>query len=225
MDSASPSSEQPAQPAGPASQPSVPAPLQSGKHACKDCGKEFGAPESLEQHVSAKHAPQQESRHKPAASIHSKSGRKKSRTTQYVIAFIIVVGLVYGYLNMGSKPDDLDGIRCESMEFNVMHIHPNLKIFVNGTDRVVAANIGVSASCMYWLHTHAPDGVIHVESPVKRNFTLGQFFKVWNRTQRDTLPFQLNATPSQVVVDGQNHTGNYWNITLADGQKIELHFP
>ena len=35
--------------------------------------------------------------------------------------------------------------------------------------------------CIYWLHTHAPDGVIHVESPTERIYTLGDFFDEWHQ--------------------------------------------
>jgi hypothetical protein len=31
----------------------------------------------------------------------------------------------------------------------------------------------------YWLHTHAADGIIHVESLVQRTYMLGNFFNVW----------------------------------------------
>src|SRR5581483_12030445 len=38
------------------------------------------------------------------------------------------------------------------------------------------------------LHTHEPDGIIHVESPVNRKFTLGEFFDVWGlRFTKDCL--------------------------------------
>ena len=37
-----------------------------------------------------------------------------------------------------------------------------------------------TGSCFYWLHTHAEDGIIHVESPsTTETFTLGQFFAEW----------------------------------------------
>ena len=35
--------------------------------------------------------------------------------------------------------------------------------------------------CYYWLHTHASDGVIHIESPSARVYTLGNFFDEWNQ--------------------------------------------
>lgn len=44
-------------------------------------------------------------------------------------------------------------------------------------------------TCFYWLHVHAlyPD-IIHVESPVNKIFTLGQFFDVWKATRNDAIP-------------------------------------
>ena len=48
----------------------------------------------------------------------------------------------------------------------------------------VRTPIGVfvtSGSCFSWLHTHASDGIIHIESPVKRTFTLGDFFDLWSQ--------------------------------------------
>jgi hypothetical protein len=35
--------------------------------------------------------------------------------------------------------------------------------------------------CYYWLHTHASDGVIHIESPTARIYTLGNFFNEWRQ--------------------------------------------
>jgi hypothetical protein len=35
--------------------------------------------------------------------------------------------------------------------------------------------------CLYWLHTHVADGIVHVESPFKHTFLLGQFFDIWNQ--------------------------------------------
>jgi len=35
--------------------------------------------------------------------------------------------------------------------------------------------------CLYWLHTHVADGIIHIETPGERSFTLGEFFDIWNQ--------------------------------------------
>ncbi len=39
----------------------------------------------------------------------------------------------------------------------------------------------MAGGCFYWLHTHTEDGIIHIESPVQRTFTLGHFFAIWGR--------------------------------------------
>ncbi|MEU1629002.1 hypothetical protein ABZ746_27545 [Streptomyces sp. NPDC020096] len=67
-------------------------------------------------------------------------------------------------------------------EGQVMHIHTHLDILVNGRPVTVPAFIGIDArqQRISPLHTHTPDGVIHIESPVKATFTLGQFMTEWN---------------------------------------------
>ena len=57
--------------------------------------------------------------------------------------------------------------------------------------------------CIYWLHTHTSDGVIHIESPTARVYTLGNFFDEWHqplsRTQvagvKGNVTAYLNGKP------------------------------
>jgi hypothetical protein len=88
-----------------------------------------------------------------------------------------------------------DGIQCQTDEQTVTHVHTHLTVFVNGQARTIPYGIGipgaetsptkdgpfvVTGNCFYWLHTHANDGVIHIESPsLSDHFTLGQFFAIW----------------------------------------------
>ncbi|MEO6836301.1 MAG: hypothetical protein ABI231_10415, partial [Candidatus Tumulicola sp.] len=75
----------------------------------------------------------------------------------------------------------IDGIQCNATEGAVEHIHAQIQIFDRGKAVGVPAGIGIpqGAGCLYWVHTHSADGYIHIESPVKRSFTLGQFFDIW----------------------------------------------
>ena len=90
----------------------------------------------------------------------------------------------------------VDGIKCGATEQLAYHIHAHLAVFVNGQSRALPGGIGIPGSqvvqssegpvanggqCIYWLHTHAPDGVIHIESPTQRIYTLGNFFDVWHQ--------------------------------------------
>ncbi len=75
----------------------------------------------------------------------------------------------------------IDGIRCDREEGAVEHVHVNLQLYDRGRAVTVPANIGIpqNSDCLYWLHTHTSDGFIHIESPVKRSFQLGEFFDIW----------------------------------------------
>src|SRR5690349_21215579 len=68
-------------------------------------------------------------------------------------------------------------------EGNVLHIHQHLDIFVNGKHVTVPALIGIKRTGQTVefaeLHTHATDGVIHLESARAQAFSLGQFFGTW----------------------------------------------
>jgi hypothetical protein len=66
------------------------------------------------------------------------------------------------------------------MEGTAVHIHQHLDLFVDGRPVTVPALIGIDPSVGFApLHTHDASGVIHVESPTVRSYTLGQFFAVW----------------------------------------------
>lgn len=68
-----------------------------------------------------------------------------------------------------------------SREGTRLHIHQHLDVFVDGRRVPVPAGIGIDPSGLFIspLHTHDASGVIHVESPTARAFTLGEFFGVW----------------------------------------------
>lgn len=61
------------------------------------------------------------------------------------------------------------------------HVHAALRVYVNGKQIPVPADIGIEpeATSLASLHTHDASGVIHIESSEKYPFTLGQFFTIW----------------------------------------------
>jgi hypothetical protein len=111
----------------------------------------------------------------------------------------------------------IDGINCDTMEGAVEHIHSHLQIFNHGHAVSVPAQIGILANggCLYWLHTHSSDGIIHIEAPVKRTFTLGQFFDIWGRP----IP---RGKSLRVTVNGKRWTGDPAKIPLRDREEIVL---
>ena len=130
----------------------------------------------------------------------------------------------------------VDGISCQTSEQTIFHIHAHLTVFVNGSPRQVPAAIGIpgaqaeqttagpfiaTGTCFYWLHTHAPDGIIHIESPVQRAYTLGEFFDEWGQPLG---PGQVGPAKGKVtaIYDGQVYRGNPRNIPLTAHAQIQL---
>jgi hypothetical protein len=130
----------------------------------------------------------------------------------------------------------IDGIGCSTNEQTLFHIHIHLTIFVNGSPRQVPAAIGIpgaqaqntpqgpfisSGNCFYWLHTHAPDGIIHVESPIRRTYTLGNFFDEWGQPLG---PDQVGPAKGHVTAlyNGQVYVGNPRDIPLNRHAQIQL---
>lgn len=62
------------------------------------------------------------------------------------------------------------------------HIHAHLDVYRDGVPIVVPANIGLDDQDQLYsaVHTHADSGVLHIENTVPHDFTLGQFFALWN---------------------------------------------
>jgi len=130
----------------------------------------------------------------------------------------------------------VNGIRCGSKEELAYHIHAHLTVFDNGQARSVPGGIGIPGSqvvqttegpvasggqCIYWLHTHAPDGVIHIESPTQRIYSLGDFFDEWHQPLSATQVGDVKGKVS-AIVNGKPWTKSIRAIPLNPHQVIQL---
>jgi hypothetical protein len=77
----------------------------------------------------------------------------------------------------------VDGIGSGTMEQLAFHIHAHVAIYAAGRERLVPAGIGIvgDGAAFYWLHTHDESGIIHMEAPMQRGFTLGELFDMWGQ--------------------------------------------
>jgi hypothetical protein len=116
----------------------------------------------------------------------------------------------------------VDGIQCNTTEQLVFHIHSHLTIFVNGVARQVPQEIGFDDNtCLHWLHTHQPDGIIHIESPQQRTFTLGNFFDVWHQPLGPNLVGPAHGKVT-AFYNGALYHGNPRDIPLNAHSQIQL---
>ena len=136
----------------------------------------------------------------------------------------------------GSTRATVDGIQCQGAEQVLFHIHAHLTVSVDGTARRIPDGLGIpggevsatpvgpyvgAGSCFYWLHTHAADGIVHIESPVQRTYTLGNFFDVW-RQKLTRSEVGLAHGPVVALYNGQVFLGNPRDIPLTKHAQIQL---
>jgi hypothetical protein len=104
------------------------------------------------------------------------------------------------------------------------HIHSLVGVKVDGSLYAPPANIGIT-TCMYWVHTHKADGIVHVEAPATVHPTLGDFLDIWGKTYPDDqLLVQARdaIAAGEVTVDDKPYTGDAAALVLADKMRIFL---
>jgi hypothetical protein len=131
----------------------------------------------------------------------------------------------------------VDGISAAAAEQLQFHIHAHLTIFVAGAPRQIPYGIGIApplevestpqgrfagrGAAFFWLHTHAADGIIHIESPIERTYTLGNFFDIWNEPLG---PEEVGPETGRVTAffNGRHYLGNPRDIPLIPHAQIQL---
>jgi hypothetical protein len=106
----------------------------------------------------------------------------------------------------------------------------HIDIFINGQRYTIPSQVGIIPErCLYWLHTHDDSGIIHIESPVAKDYTLGQFFDIWNKKFNNSQIFDnvvngKNNNTLSVYVNGQkvSNGANYRDIKLNEHDQIAI---
>ena len=120
----------------------------------------------------------------------------------------------------------IDGISCDREEGAVEHIHTWIALYDRARSVALPSGIGIpqGSACLYWIHTHSADGMIHIESPVRRSFTLGEFFDIWGPELSWTQAAGVTATHGRrlsIWVNGQPwHGQDPRSIPLRDRETI-----
>ncbi|GAC1613851.1 MAG: hypothetical protein NVS9B12_14930 [Vulcanimicrobiaceae bacterium] len=126
----------------------------------------------------------------------------------------------------GGAGSPVDGIKCETMEQVVVHLHAHLTIFDHGKQIAVPRYIGIVSNgnnpgCLYWVHTHGTEGIIHVEAPELASYTLGNFFHIWGASLSRSDIATLTG-PVTAFVNGTKYDGDLAAIPLTAHQQITL---
>jgi hypothetical protein len=118
------------------------------------------------------------------------------------------------------RGEPVSGIACDAMEGQRIHIHQHLVLLDHGKPVPIPANVGQvpARNCLYWIHTHTPDGIIHIESPQSRTFTLADFFAIWGQPISRKQVASMRARKKRnlrVWVDGKLYDGDPGTIPLV----------
>src|SRR5207249_9568535 len=135
----------------------------------------------------------------------------------------IIVAIAYVSYDLDKAPKStaqvIDGIECNPGESVILHNHVRLDVFVNGNSVPVSAQIGiVDNTCLYWMHTHSTNGVLHIESPKSRESTLGEFIDIWKATKE----FPISGTTPKIFVNGQAVSSSLNETKINEHDEIAI---
>ena len=142
-----------------------------------------------------------------------------------------------GDTKTGGQGQTVNGIQCQKVINELFHHHVHLSLFVNGVQYAIPRGTGMKnpgtghfvhkADCTYWLHTHDETGILHMEAPKLRNYTLQDYFLIWGEPLSQTNVAGYTGTVT-VFINGVQQTIDprtivftpYLQITLEVGQPV-----
>jgi hypothetical protein len=148
-----------------------------------------------------------------------------------VMAYVAIKAATGGPVTPAGNPLlSANPIPCDQLEHTQVHYHAYLQIVAGGSIVPIPTTVGRTASCYYWLHMHSNEqGMIHIEAPADRAFTLGDFFWVWGAwsgthqlldTRHVSTMTLSGGQPLVVYVDADDGSGP--QIYTGDPRKIVL---
>ncbi|WP_204117407.1 hypothetical protein [Paraburkholderia sp. C35] len=147
---------------------------------------------------------------------------------QTVLAYGGTVGTGHwqnGNTSTGGTGADVDGLICASGMSELYHVHAHLAIVSDGQWLALPANVGILSQCNYEMHTHDSTGIIHIETPNVKTFTLGQFFDIWGQTLSSTNVAGVQGNVVAYINDNgdvRRYDGDLRSIELISHRDITL---
>ncbi|MBI2591686.1 MAG: hypothetical protein HYW34_03355 [Candidatus Brennerbacteria bacterium] len=149
---------------------------------------------------------------------------KSNKSTYiYVILGIVVLAGLFIYPRFKKEGGGTSGfgsdVPCLLPNASIVqHTHQQLTITVDDKSETVPGDIGLTG-CHRAIHTHDGTGEIHVEAQDKRDYTLGDFFKVWGKTiEREGYDLEMNVDGLPVSFELRE------SLVLKDKQQIILNY-
>ncbi len=151
--------------------------------------------------------------------------REKVGWTLFIIIGVVLAMVLTGYYFVNSQ-GNLQA--QEIISRNGLHWHTQLRIFIDGKEQPIPANIGLGFVHKP-IHTHEADNIVHLEFSglvTKEDVKLKKFFEIWGKQFNKECIFEFcNGQGKQVkfFVNGQENQ-DFENYIMQDGDKIEIRY-
>src|SRR3989344_6290398 len=169
---------------------------------------------------------------KPMPSKREEQSRRKDfkKTMNVVIPSLVVAvilgGIIWAYVQSGTTENASGN---EVISRSGIHRHPHLNITIKGEAVPSPSGIGLSGTIHNSVHTHDPDGVIHLEFDgrvTEKDTELKRFFEAWGKDfSKDSLLGNKNGEGGRIMmfVNGKENL-EFENYRMKDKDAIELKF-
>jgi hypothetical protein len=105
---------------------------------------------------------------------------------------------------------------------SVYHSHPNLTITINGANFPSPLAPGTfDSGCPQPIHTHDATGVLHIETDVSRDYTLGDWFLLWGHWANNPTTAIFNSTQ---IFDHKAPVGGPHTLTMTVNGNADTSF-
>ncbi len=189
------------------------------KPKCEICNRTFKDLDGLEKHNLAKHHVE-----KKVERIENKEIKK------YGIYFVVILLIAGGAYALFSGAQSCKNTPANEMNIGghtnlALHIHQDLKIIIDGKEETIPPNIGIAPNIMRPIHTHDATGELHVEGQCKRDFTLGDFFVIWDKRFDSNCIFEhcTDKGKLKMSVNGKENF-DFDKLALKDHDKILIEY-
>jgi len=130
--------------------------------------------------------------------------------------------------NSTSEPDPISQ-DCLDHDGLARHDHATLKIFINGEQEPIPANVGILTEIcnkdgqeMHAVHTHDSSGRLHIESNEDIDIPIGVFFDIWGHHFDETgiFDYYVNETHELVMTVGGQQVNEFDDYLLVNTSDI-----
>ncbi len=186
---------------------------------CTYCDNEFNSEDALRMHQHTKHP---QTRPKVFLTPKSKKGIKIAAIFLVTIAILLVSINLYQ-----SKYPSTNIVESSEIPTGPIHWHPHLTIIIDGKEQAIPPNIGLDGPVHSPIHTHDPDGIIHLENnnPTEKTMRLGTLFELWGKEFNQNQIFQYTTEQGNLSMSVNGETNEeFENYILKEKDNITIEY-